>query len=45
MMYRLKTKHRVLCVLSIDPLILDGDSVIITDGNAASLRQVAICHL
>lgn len=36
MMYRLKENHAQLCILRIDPSILDLDNVIVADGNAAS---------
>ncbi|MFA4875253.1 MAG: DUF4433 domain-containing protein [bacterium] len=35
MMYKLKGKHKELCVLAVDPAILNEGGVIITDMNAA----------
>jgi hypothetical protein len=36
MLYKLQTKHQMLCVLRISPAVLDLPGVVITDGNAAS---------
>lgn len=36
MMYRIRRKHANLCVLRIDPSVLDLPDVVVTDGNASS---------